>query len=179
MNVSASIKVAHAISGGGTVTDYATAASALLQQTETATLEAGAGTGQANQMFTREMSVAGLGTLAIDLQTFINDLYEAGELMDALKYLFVKNTGLKAVGTASEAIITVGPGVANGLFGAAQPWGADGDLNSILPGGRLILEAAAAAGYTVDATHKTILITNTHATHDVVVKVVAIGVDAP
>lgn len=99
-----------------------------------------------NSVFAAEYTLAASGTQAIDLRNFVDLAFETHTTTDKVIGIMVSVTG---------APITIAPGASNGLVWF---WTGTSPIVTIKAGGFLVFSDGAAT--TVDATHKTLTLTN-------------------
>ena len=99
-----------------------------------------------NSVFAAEYTLAASGTQSIDLKNFVDLAFETHTTTDKVISIMVSVTG---------APITIAPGASNGLVWF---WTGTSPIVTIKAGGFLVFSDGAAT--TVDATHKTLTLTN-------------------
>ena len=99
-----------------------------------------------NSVFAAEYTLAASGTQSIDLKNFVDLAFETHTTTDKVIGIMVSVTG---------AAITIAPGASNGLVWF---WTGTSPIVTIKAGGFLVVSDGAAT--TVDATHKTLTLTN-------------------
>ena len=99
-----------------------------------------------NSVFAAEYTLAASGTQSIDLKNFVDLAFETHTTTDKVIGIMVSVTG---------APITIAPGASNGLVWF---WTGTSPIVTIKAGGFLVFSDGAAT--TVDATHKTLTLTN-------------------
>ncbi len=116
-----------------------------------------------DRIHVRSATIAGAGTLTIDLKV-LTDLLDQALAFTAVLFVFVLPVG---------AGVNVAPGAANGLDLFAT--GADVDLPA--EGALFFGGDPAGTGIVVDATHKTLTFTNLDAVEDLTLELVIAGAD--
>jgi len=134
---------------------------------------ANAAAGGGDQAMAQVLAIAPSGSATIDLTTFSNVANQAASVFARVKYLMIRllSTGDDSQGTACVGI-QVSPGATNGWTGVFL----NATSTLVLGNGDVFKwETQKAAGVTVDATHKTITITNVDASLAAKVQVIAVG----
>jgi len=129
--------------------------------------------GGGDQSLAQVFAIAAAASVTIDLTSFTNVAGQTASSFARLKYLMVRllSPGDDAAGTLCSGI-QLAPGATNGwtgVFGTATS-------TIVLGNGDVFKwETQKAAGVTVDATHKTITLTNSDASLVAKVQVIAVG----
>jgi hypothetical protein len=133
------------------------------------TISNGSGANQADMIFQDQRTLAASATENLDLQT--------GALLDifgnAIALSKVKAIVVTALGTNTNNVLVGGAG-SNAFTG---PFGSTTDVNTVVPGGTLVLVAPTAGGYTVDGTHKLLKIANSSSGTQVIYNIIIFGVE--